>query len=108
MGQSPRRYHPSRQHGGQVVSTVAEHLAAIELYRAIGLHEVARSEGYLLIEAHLAELIAAQPDMDAGRAGFERIVREQCRADIADARIKRWRDSLAAATPRADNQTTKD
>lgn len=71
------------------MSSIAEHLAAFEMYKANGMHEQAWSEGYLFLSVHWKDLIAAQADMAEGRAALEARLREQHGAR-AEAYIERW------------------
>lgn len=95
------------------MSSIAAHLAAFEFHKANNQHKNAADEGYLFLQVHWQELIAAQsPEtMELGRADFERRLREQ-HPDIAEPLVERWRSSMVAtAQPEQvaqDSQAARD
>lgn len=88
------------------MSTVAEHLAAIEFYRTVGLHEAAHNEGWLFLNVHWKELAEAHPadEMADARDAFEKRVREQHPTPAAEARIAEWRAALSTRTAKGGQE----
>ena len=80
------------------MSSIAEHLAAFEFYKANGQHQLAADEGYMFLQVHWQELIDTHSPsvMAIGRDEFERRIREQ-HPDVAERLVKAWRAALPPA-----------
>lgn len=74
------------------MSTVAEHLAALEMYRHNRAEDFLLSEAMLLVRTHLDELVALIPaeEMTAARDHIEGILRSTNHPTV-EAKIKGWR-----------------
>lgn len=74
------------------MSTIAEHLAAMELHKTLGDHEQFYSEVYLFTQVHWAELIAQQDpaEMQRARVAIEARMVDQ-HGDRAAPFIEQWR-----------------
>jgi hypothetical protein len=82
------------------VSTISEHLAALEMYRTNGFDKEFSTEAYLFTQVHWKDLIAQQSaeEMQGARLVIERRLREQHGTD-ADRVITKW---LASVPKSAD------
>jgi len=86
------------------MSTVAEHLALIEMLRLANLHDAAYQESWMLTNVHWQDMVAMIPaaEMEAARAQTEQRIRDQHPA-VAEQRIAEWR-AKRPATPAAPSQ----
>lgn len=82
------------------MSTIAEHLALIEMLRLAELNDAAHQESWLLMVTHWQELVAMipEPEISAARAQTEQRIRDQHPAH-AEARIEAWRVKRPATPP---------
>jgi|GEM_PF-2477543 len=74
------------------MSTVAEHLAMLELYDALDRREGFYQEAYLFTQVHWRDLLALIPatDMDMARSEIEQSIHVQHPEKAAEL-IARWR-----------------
>lgn len=81
------------------MSTVAEHLALIEMLRLANLNDAAHQESWLLTNVHWQDLVAMIPsaEMVAARLQTEQRIRDQHPAQ-AEERIAEWRVKRPAPT----------
>lgn len=86
------------------MSTVAEHLATLEMYAANGEWELFNNEQYLFVQVHWKEMIGERPskEMDDARASIEARFREQ-HGDKVEAYIDKWRIDRAGAKGGSDD-----
>lgn len=78
------------------MSTVAQHLAVMEMYRSLGRvgDDSFYNESYLLTQTHLKDMIALIPDteMQLARAEIEQRCREQ-HGEKAEVWISKWKET---------------
>ncbi|MGH6628022.1 MAG: hypothetical protein ACRECD_16035 [Burkholderiaceae bacterium] len=90
--------HPSQRMAGNEHN--CEHLAMMEMYKAIGNDQLFHSEAYLLTQVHWEEMIAERgtEEMDLARAAIKtRLIQQhESKADSFIARWENWRSTAIA------------
>lgn len=81
------------------MSTISEHLAALEMYRANGFDKEFASEAYLFTQVHWKDLIEreSETEMQEARLVIEQRLREWP-GDHGEKVIAKWRASLSNKT----------
>lgn len=79
------------------MSTIAEHIAALEMYKALDENRIFAEEAYLFTQVHWRDLAAILPvdEMQKGRDEIERRIRAQ-HPERAEEFIGKWRAAIPA------------
>ena len=82
------------------MSTIDEHLAMLEMYKANGEHDLFYTEAHLFTQVHWKEMVAerAPESMSDARATIEARLREQ-HGERAEQFIQKWREAQSKAKP---------
>jgi hypothetical protein len=80
------------------MSTISEHLAALEMYAANEAWDLFHSEQYLFVQVHFKEMIGERDasEMQHAREDMEKRLREQNGAK-AEAFIEKWAAAQSAS-----------